>query len=460
LAALVFGIHPLNTEAITYISGIADPLCALFVLLGVIAYVKAGNEKRRRPKRVLLLVVVLSFILALLSRESAVMMPGLLITADIFNKRNEIKTWRDLKNPLKNIAPFLLIDLLYVISRLTILNFTKGLPGTGLVFGLPLHERILTFFHALLLYVQLMFAPLHLHMERFLSAEKTLLSAPVLAGGAILALMIFLIFKTYKKTPEVSFGLAWFLIALSPSTNILMPSATALAEHWLYISLPGFFFALFVLFEKFSSGKKYRFVLLVFLITWIVWIGNLTILRNRDWANPTVLFESTLKESPNSARAQSNLGLAYGKNGEYDKALRHFARAIELKPNDPLTFFLRALLYEKMGKTAEAMRDHEHSVTIDANNTYSTAYLLNYYSKKNDVSKVRSLLERVLEKTTNLMDAETTLLQIIPLSKAEKNEALVSKYEKMLADVREKLQNDPAVKIGNFLNKYLGEPES
>ncbi|MFA5830819.1 MAG: tetratricopeptide repeat protein [Candidatus Paceibacterota bacterium] len=458
MTALVFGVHPLNTEAVTYISGIADSLCALFVLLGVIFYVKAGNETEHRRKRLFFLAVFLCFILALMSRESAIMMPGLLFLADIFRKRNEVKNWRNLKNPLKTVLPFLLFDGSYIISRLTILNFTKEFTSL-LSFNLPLHERIFTFFHALLLYLQLMFAPLHLHMERFLVAEKTLMSPPVLAGGLALGLIFFLIFKTFKKIPEVSFGLSWFLIALSPSANIFMPSATALAEHWLYLSLPGFFFALFVLVDKISRSWRYRSIIFVFLTVWILWIGNLTILRNRDWANPIVLFTSTLQESPESSRANTNLGLAYEKKKEYDKALLYLTRATEIEPNNPLPFYLRALVYAKMGKNTESMRDHEHSVSINVNNTHSTAFLLSHYSMRNDFTKVREILEQVLEKTTSPMKSQDILLKIISVAKAEKNDALVDKYEKMLAETRLKVQDDPIVKIGNFLNKYLGEIE-
>jgi tetratricopeptide (TPR) repeat protein len=456
LTALVFGIHPLNTEAITYISGIADPLCAMFVLLGTIAYVKAGKETRHQRKRLLLFSVFLSFILALMSRESAIMMPGLLFLVDIFNKRSEIKKWRDIKIPFKTVTPFLLFDGFYIILRLTILDFTKWYFDSS--FTHPLHERLFTFFHSFLIYLKLMFVPLHLHMEWIFPVDKTLFSAPILAGGALLALFVYLIFKTFKTIPEVSFGLMWFLIALSPSMNILMPAAAPVAEHWLYVSLSGFFFALFVLVEKISSKWKYQWIILIFLMAWILWIGNLTILRNRDWSNEIVLFESTLKESPNSARAHINLGLAYGNAKEYNKSLFHLGRAMELEPKNPLSYYLRALIYERMGKHKESMRDHEYSVSLDVNNTYSMSFLLYYYTNKNDYPKIRWMLEQSLEDTQSLIVAEKTLLQLIGIAQIEKSETLIKKYTIQLIDVRKKIQNEPMVRIGNFLNKYLGEP--
>jgi tetratricopeptide (TPR) repeat protein len=454
--ALVFGIHPLNTEAVTYISGIADPLSALFILLGVIAYIKAGNETEYRRKRAFYLSVFLCFILALLSRESAIMMPGLLFLADIFNKRNETKKWRVVKAPLKKVLPFLFAGAVYIVLRFTVLNFMKGLGS--LPYSFPLHERILTFLHAFGIYIRLMFAPLWLHMEWTLPEIKTFINLPMATGGFFLALFIFLIFKTFKKIPEISFGLTWFLIALSPMMNIFTPAGALLSEHWLYLSLPGFFFALFVFVDKISSSWKYRPIILVFLIAWMLWIGNLTILRNRDWANPMMLFIDTLQESPNSYRANLNLGLAYMNDEQYDKALEHFARAMEIEPKNPITYYNRALLYKKMGKKKEEMHDHEYSFYLDANNTRSTAFLLNYYSSKKEYSKIRETWEHVLKITTQPIEREKILLQLISLANTEKDDALAEKYDKMLTETRTQIQNEPMIKIGNFLNKYLGEP--
>jgi tetratricopeptide (TPR) repeat protein len=456
-AALVFGVHPLNIEAVTYISGIADPLSALFILLGVIAYAKTEKETEYRRKRAFYLSVFLCFILALLSRESAVMMPGLLFLADIFNKRDKISNWRDIKNPLKKISFFLFVDAVYIVLRLTVMDFMKGIPVPSLNF--PLYERILTFFHAFGIYIQLMFSPLHLHMEWVLPTAKTFMNPPVALGGFLIVIFIFLIFKTFRKLPEVSFGLAWFLIALSPYMNIFMPAVALLSEHWLYLSLPGFFFALFVFIDRISFPRFVRFFVLFSIIAWIFWVGNLTILRNRNWANPMVLFIDTLREAPKSYRANLNLGLAYQNDKQYDKALEYFERAMKIEPKNPFTYYDRALLYKIMGKEKEAMRDHEYSFSLDANNTRSTAFLLNYYSSKKEYSKIRVMLEHMLEITVKPVEREKILLRLISIANTEKNEASAKKYNEMLIDVRKEIQNDPIVKIGNFLNKYLGEIE-
>jgi len=113
-----------------------------------------------------------------------------------------------------------------------------------------------------------------------------------------------------------------------------------------------------------------------------------------------------------------------------------------------------------MGKTEESLRDHERSVSLNANDTFSTTFLLSYYSERNDFPKIRGILEQVLEKTKSPMKSERILLQLISISKAEKNDALIKKYTQMRIDVQRKMQNDPIIKIGNFLNKYLGEPDS
>jgi Tfp pilus assembly protein PilF len=288
-----------------------------------------------------------------------------------------------------------------------------------------------------------------------LPGEKTLISLPVITGCLIFSFLLFLILKTFKKNPEISFGLAWFLVALSPNMNIFMPATALLAEHWLYLSLPGFFFALFVLFETISSTWRYRPILLVFLISWIVWIGNHTILRNRDWADSITLFSRTLQESPKSYRANVSLGSVYQKEKQYDKALGYFTRAIAIEPKNPLSYHLRALLYTKMGKNEEALRDHERSVFLDPKNSTSIVFLLKEYSERNENAKIRDILEQQLKNTTDPMAAEKILLSLIHLANAEKNKDLAKKYTELFTKEEMILQNDPMTKIGNFLNKHL-----
>lgn len=450
-AALFFAIHPLQTEAVTYISGISDPLVTFFILFGTVTYIKAKEGSVH--ERLFLLATLLSFIFALMSKESAIMMPGILFLSDLFTRRNLAPSWYNIKTSLEKLYPLFLVLALYIISRLTILNFVKDLPTSPL--SIPLYERTLTFFHAFSIYIRLLFAPFHLHMEWALPVEKTIFSVPVLIGIFFVVIFLTLIITQYKKRPEVSFGLMWFLIALSPSMNIFIPTTALLSEHWLYISLPGFFLAFFALTEEFFRSVFLRTLLPALFIVWVIWLSNITILRNRDWANPITFFTATLKEAPHSYRAEVNLGTAYSKIGKYETALKYYKNAIIRVPNEPMAYYERALVYQKMGRENDAIRDHERSFFLSPAYSPSFSILVDYFTTHRKYKKIREILEARLEKITEPAESQKILLMLFNTAIQEKNTTLKKEYEDRLNANESSIKNEPAVKFGTFLNKYF-----
>lgn len=450
MAALIFAVHPLQTTAITYISSIADPLSGLFMLLGVYSYAKSRTDTDN--ERLLFLVTFLSFIFALLTKESAIMMPGLLFLADLFVKKNAALSWRDVRASLQRIAPFLCVLTVYIISRLTVLDFMKDLPPSPL--ALPLYERMLTFFHAFSVYLRLIFAPLHLHMEWALPIAKTIFSVPVAIGGLFVFIFLALIITQYKKRPEVSFGLSWFLVALSPNMNIFIPTTAFLSENWLYLSLPGFFLALFALFEEWSRRWPYRPLLFAIFFAWVVWLGSLAVLRNRDWADPITFFTATLKEAPRSYRANVNLGTSYRDLGNYPMAFAYYERAIVLLPNEAITYYERATLYEKMGRKDDAILDHEHSFMLAPLYSPSFRVLVDYFMSRGEYEKASEILETRLKNTTNQMETQKLLSELFSTAVGEKNTALKKEYMERAAATEMKIKNNPLVQFGTWLNNH------
>lgn len=450
MAGLIFALHPLQTEAVTYISGIADPLATLFILLGTITYVKARQDPDR--ERLFLLCAFLSFIFALMTKESAIMMPGLLFLADLFTERNKVTSWRDARTLLKRTIPFFIVLAIYIAARLTVLNFIKDLPPSPL--ALPLYERIVTFFHAFSVYLRLLFMPLYLHMEWILPIEKTLFSPPVLFGALVFIVFIILIITQFRKRPEISFGLAWFFVALSPNMNLFIPTTALLSEHWLYLSIPGFFLAFFVVIEEATQRWAYRPLLPALFIAWIFWLGNLTMLRNRDWADPIIFFTATLKEAPRSYRANVNLGTAYNKRGETEKALKSYGRAIAIAPNESIAYHERATLYQKIGREGDALQDDERSFALSSQSP-SFRVLVDYFMLHKEYEKAREILETRLKDTADPIESQKLLLKLFQISIQEKNTALKKEYAERMTEIETKIQNEPSVRLGVFLDTFL-----
>ena len=171
LAGAAFLLHPLNTEAVTYIAGRGDPLHYFFMLASLVFFVKG----RRWAS--------LAFVpLALLSQEKAIILPFLIVLV-AFTQRQKIK------QAIIVSLPYFAITLVYGILRLTVLNFanTLNLYLAPNVYTEHISVRFYTFLHVLTEYARLLVAPVGHHMERGVPLHRSLFEWPVYAVAVLLA---------------------------------------------------------------------------------------------------------------------------------------------------------------------------------------------------------------------------------------------------------------------------------
>ncbi|MFH1395618.1 MAG: hypothetical protein ABIH09_05625, partial [Candidatus Omnitrophota bacterium] len=208
LASLFFVCHPIHTEAVSYISGRADSLALLFMLLCLVFYIKKSG--------ISYFFALTCYVLALLSRENAVMLVTLIpLCCYSCNKRVNIKKF----------LPLLSIALIYLCLRVTVLSFHKASPTS-------LFQRIPGFFEALTTYIKLLFVPFGLHMEygnKFFSFTDP----KVIAGVLILVLALTHSFKKRQHNKVFFFSVWWFFLTLLPHSNLYPIPIAYMAEHWL-----------------------------------------------------------------------------------------------------------------------------------------------------------------------------------------------------------------------------------
>lgn len=430
LAAFVFAVHPLNTEAIAYMSGIADPLAAFFMLLGANFYVRA--RKNEKHGRLLRLGTFLSFILALLSKESALMMPALLLLSDMFAERKILRSWKDTLPFFRTSLPLFFTAGMYIFLRLTIFDFSTNPLFPAQTF----FERLLSFSYSYFLYLSLLFAPLHLHMERILPPVQSAFAVPVSGGILLFAASLFLAKNQFNKRPEVSFGLAWFFIALLPNANIFFGSVAPIAEHWLYLSLPAFFFALFSLTDELFVKENAKWLFVAVLSVWVGWLSALTIERNRDWANPIALYTATLRENPKSHRILANLGNEYQSRGEYGKALKLYEKSIKVQPNNTIAYANIGKVYLLLGNEEKALWNLRRSLEISPIGSPAFGVLLQRHMMKKEYEKAQDLLEnRIKYLSDDPLEMQKMLLLLSRVAEKKGDTILQKQYEKMFDDI-------------------------
>ncbi|OIO35730.1 MAG: hypothetical protein AUJ74_05080 [Candidatus Omnitrophica bacterium CG1_02_44_16] len=169
-AAMIFLVHPLHAQVVTFISGRADSLCALFILSSLIFFIKTPD------KRANIYLSYFMFILALLTKETAIVLPFLLL-------------WK--KSFLRKAWPLFCIAGIYAVLRISLLNFSLGNPflqKKGFAFfDVGIFDRFFAFGKRLLIYVGSFMAPFGLHMERLTAYERI---SPEYWAGIFCALVL------------------------------------------------------------------------------------------------------------------------------------------------------------------------------------------------------------------------------------------------------------------------------
>lgn len=322
-AALLFALHPVQTEAINAITFREDLLAAFFCLASLIVYMKY-RDGGSPAQLVFSLVLVL---LAVFSKETAVVFPGVILAYEYYirNEKSPGRSWGAAALFAVPVVFYLIVRFGPMQGPQSELIYHGGGPGATAVI------MIQAFAH----YLNLLFWPAAQCVD-YLFAENpsfgdpaTLVSLFILIAAAGISVMFFLVRRSF------AFGAAWFVLFMLPVSNII-PIGVVMAERYLYIASAGFFVALAVAADYlFVSGERpFPYLnskaLTALLAVAIVAAGAKTYARNQVWDSRVEFWEAACSCAPKSARAAVNLGLAYLDEEQLDEAGRTLVVAVRL----------------------------------------------------------------------------------------------------------------------------------
>ncbi|MBU4369705.1 tetratricopeptide repeat protein [Patescibacteria group bacterium] len=407
LTSILWVVHPVHTEVVTYMSGIADPLIVLFGLSSFLCYV---NFKQKKQAYLLIFSLIL-FILALLSKETIIIFPGLLIIYELFfspvrdYKNTEEVREKQISNGVSkkdwkkyiHLSWFFIIAISYFFLRLTALNFVNSFNfyNTSNIYTEHLSVRIFTFLASLPKYYSFLFYPVNLHMERQFPVFTSIFSINVLSSLLILVLLgIVVYFNIKQKKFHLSFGIFWFFIGFLPMTGII-PVNSFLLEHWLYLPSIGFFLCLAVIIQYFWLKYPHIKKLIVIFLTIIVFIlMGLTLKRNIDWQNPIVFYNNILKYNEGTARVHNNLGMAYADKDDVINAEKYYLKAIETSDQYPQVHYNLARLYLEEKEQEKAIEHLEKSIEINPDFFFSYQLLGDIFKQQGEIEKAQEYYQK------------------------------------------------------------------
>ncbi len=343
-AALLFGLHPVNTMAVTYISQRFTILSTLFYLLSVFLYLKARLQSRNTP---LYLLSILSAILAMKTKEIAFTLPFIIFLLEFLHFRSE-RHWRYLIPLFLTlfIIPLSRIDALWTIKGQTLLQKTLETSD------IPRHIYLFTEFRVLLTYVRLLFFPVNLNIDYDYPLSRSLFETDTFFAMIVHITLIVSAIILIKRSVHgrlVGTGILWYYITLSVESSII-PITDVIFEHRLYLPFTGFILVLAGAVLWFVPLKRYGKALIILISIIVIVLGTATFLRNSVWLSQRSIWEDAVEKSPGKVRTRLNYALTLPP----EEAIKELEWVLSKDPWNLSALNKLARIFMEMGRISEA----------------------------------------------------------------------------------------------------------
>ncbi|MFH1458461.1 MAG: tetratricopeptide repeat protein [Candidatus Omnitrophota bacterium] len=351
MVALLFGIHPLNVESVAWVSERKGLLSSFFFLGACMSYLY--YLKQGRALRFYFFSLVL-FVFSLLSKAMAVTLPFILLTLDAFLYKNRAKV------KLKDKIPFFAISLAFII--ITFFSHYSGEAVKERTFDLL--AKISTASYCVIFYLYKIFVPINLSSLYPFPSKSMLFISPILAA----ILFVFIIWLS-RYSKKIIFGATFFLITIIPALQFIPVGKAVVADRYIYLASIGIFYLVSEFFRwAYFKNTRYqrilRFILIIFLLTFLSGLSLLTYTRTKVWKDSVSLWTDALKNHA-SALAYNMRGVGYKNKGELDRAISDFSAAIKINPRDVQPYINRSLVYIKKGNLDQALFDSQKALRIN-----------------------------------------------------------------------------------------------
>ncbi len=399
ITAVMFGIHPLHVESVTWVSERKDLLYTLFYLCAMcvyLSYIRAGTWTRYAMSLVF-------FVLSLLSKGQAVTLPVVLLLIDYCAGRSLTRV------TLAEKIPFFVLSFIFGVVAIAAQKDTGAIPDIP---TFSLGQRIILAWYNMYLYVAKLIAPIRLSAfypyPRLHGWTSYLVYyLPGICTIAVLGIYYRRLTRSLFADRLVLFGVVFFLVNIALLLQVLPVGASMVSERYSYLCSIGFFLLIGYGFNRVSrasrpDGQRWKGVVSVVLVVYGGWLAYKTVDRNKVWRGSEPLWSDVLQQFPqvvvaylnrgsyyqvrgdlDRALADFNAGLSINPEyydilvnrcdvfrllGEYDRALADCTKVIEEEGNNTVAYTNRGITYSMLGKHEEALGDFEKAISLEPRN--------------------------------------------------------------------------------------------
>ena len=376
--SMVWMLHPVQTESVTYTIQRCESLMGMCFLLTVYCSIRGWQSTKPRPWH---LAAILSCLAGCGSKEVIVAAPLLVFIYDLtFVHQGVFDTLRRSRMLYPGLLLCMVGLFLLVAQGGTNSTITPKLGFTWYEYAITQPEVILT-------YLKLIFWPHPLTFSYYWPvADIGDAWLPILIVLILLSISIWSLFKRHPA----SFPAIWFWACLAPTSSFL-PITDLAFEHRLYLSLAGpvvlvivsgYHYAILWLPRRLKSpDKKFMYAGLLFIVfAWASILGAMTFLRNEQYGDAVVLWTDTVQKAPKCARAYSCLSLQLVQRGRYEEALHYQLEEARLLPESASARDAIGSILISLGRYEEAVGYLEEALKLkpdyyNANHNLGIAYM-------------------------------------------------------------------------------------
>jgi hypothetical protein len=396
-AGVLYAAHPVHVEAVGNTVGQGELWVNLFCLLAVGIFLRSRDEAGLASSR--RLAIYLLFALACLTKDNGLMLPGLLLAAEL----TIVQDPRPLGVRLRTLLGFWVllaaVALLYLVLRTRVTGSLAGDYPHILIGTATYPERLFTMLRVSLAWPRLLLWPAHLQADYSpRDFDRALSFGPGQAAGlAMLCGLVWLTLWAWRRRPVVTFGMLWFAVAIFPVSNLLLKAGIVLAERTLFLPSAGVILALGVALAAMLEGPPWKRRLALVLTAVFAALGVWrSALRQPVWRDTGTLFAQTVLDAPQNYRAHWTYGLYLFQHGNRDSAFQEIATAIALYPADATLFSDAGDLYRTDGKCDRSIVLYQRALLIVPDLKYTRSRLASCYMRVGRFAEARAELRRLV----------------------------------------------------------------
>ena len=422
--ALLFLVNPVNTEAISYISGMNNGIGGFFFILGGFLFLNFLEQKQAKSRLLWLFFSIFSFVWAFFFKEVYIVFPFfcvlLYLLVNSFGKKNLIKA-----------AAFTFIFTLLFSLGVVFLKISPFplVKRAAVKYSRQFSQKtIATNIYANAYAVYLNVFPKNLNLDHDLPLIEKVYDIRVILSVAFLIGLLFVFYMFRKKMPLSLFAYLSYLLLMAPSNSFFLRGMEwgydILSERNLYV--PAFFFSIIIaeVIWVLAKGDLKKFKTFMLIVVFL--FGARTFARNFDFKNEYTVWKSAVTLSPERPRPNYNMAVQLKEQGRLNEAIPYAQKAFRLYPKEN-TLGLLASLYKQSGQTESFEILLENAVAKKEFQTPLIYHQLGeFYYQKGDFEKAEKYLKKSIRKK------KTFVLPRLSLTYLYLNEGMYEKAYKQL----------------------------